>query len=106
MGYDSSIWTISRVLHIKDPGFQILPESKFLALFEYFHYLIIRMIPANIYLFKVNNRDIRKRCETCLKLTKKTTRTTCLTLNIFYSVVGFEQVNVSWDQLLLIGFFY
>ena len=28
--------------------------------------------PANIYLFKVNNRNIRKRCETRLKLTIKT----------------------------------
>ena len=27
--------------------------------------------PANIYLFKVNNRDIRKRCEICSKLTIK-----------------------------------
>ena len=29
-------------------------------------------IPANIYLFKVNNRNIRKRCEICSKLTIKT----------------------------------
>ena len=28
--------------------------------------------PANIYLFKVNNRNTRKRCETCSKLTIKT----------------------------------
>ena len=27
---------------------------------------------ANIYLFKVNNRDSRKWCETCLNLTIKT----------------------------------
>ena len=27
---------------------------------------------ANIYLFKVNNRNTRKRCEICLKLTIKT----------------------------------
>ena len=27
--------------------------------------------PTNIYLFQVNNRDIRKRGETCLKLTIK-----------------------------------
>ena len=26
--------------------------------------------PANIYLFKFNNRNIRKSCETCSKLTK------------------------------------
>ena len=29
-------------------------------------------IPANIYLFKVNNRNTRKRCEICSKLTIKT----------------------------------
>ena len=29
--------------------------------------------PANIYLFKVNNRNIRKRCEICSTLTIKTT---------------------------------
>ena len=28
-------------------------------------------IPANIYLFKINNRNIRKRCEICSKLTIK-----------------------------------
>ena len=28
--------------------------------------------PANINLFKVNNRNTRKRCEICLKLTIKT----------------------------------
>ena len=27
---------------------------------------------ANIYLFKINNRNLRKRCEICLKLTRKT----------------------------------
>ena len=29
-------------------------------------------IPNNIYLFKVKNRDTRKRCEICSKLTIKT----------------------------------
>ena len=28
--------------------------------------------PANIYLFKINNRNSRKRCEICSKLTIKT----------------------------------
>ena len=28
--------------------------------------------PANIYLFKFNNRNTRKRCKICLKLTAKT----------------------------------
>ena len=29
-------------------------------------------IPANIYLFKVNNKNTRKRCEICAYLTMKT----------------------------------
>ena len=29
-------------------------------------------LPTNIYLFKVNNRNTRKRCEICSKLTTKT----------------------------------
>ena len=31
--------------------------------------------PAGIYMFKVNNRNVRTKCEICLKLTKKDTRT-------------------------------
>ena len=30
------------------------------------------MTPANIYLFKVNNRNPRKRCQICSELTTKT----------------------------------
>ena len=33
--------------------------------------IFICSIPANNYLFKVNNRNIRKRCEICSKLTVK-----------------------------------
>ena len=32
----------------------------------------ISVFPANIYLFKDNNRNSRKRCEICSKLTIKT----------------------------------
>ena len=43
--------------------------------------------PANIYLFKVNNRNTRKRSEISSKLTIKTTeRRQLLTLNKFYTV--------------------
>ena len=53
-----------------------------------------KVIPANIYLFEVNNRNTRKRCEICSKLT--------ITLNIFdtfssISILDFEQVSDSWD---------
>ena len=33
---------------------------------------LVSNFPANIYLFKVNKRNIRKRCEKCSKLTIKT----------------------------------
>ena len=61
--------------------------------------------PANIYLFKVNNRNTRKRCEMCSKLKTKTLEDVndvvlvfqLLTLNISsVPIVNFEQVNVSW----------
>ena len=45
--------------------------------------------PANIYLFKVNNRNTGKICERCSKLTIETLFFVCF-------IVGFEQVNVSW----------
>ena len=35
-------------------------------------FLMPRGIPANIYLFKFSNRDTRKKCEVCSKLTIKT----------------------------------
>ena len=34
--------------------------------------IFLTYFPANMYLFKVNNRKSRKRCETCSKLTIKT----------------------------------
>ena len=37
-----------------------------------FNWLCENSIPASIYLFKVNNRNTRKRCEICSKLTIKT----------------------------------
>ena len=49
--------------------------------------------PSNIYLFKFNNRNSRKRYEIYSKLTIKT-RTTSPFSSV--SVVDFEQVNVGW----------
>ena len=45
-------------------------------------------------MLKINNTNIRKRCEICSKLTIKTPKR-----RPFFSVsiVGFEQVNVCWD---------
>ena len=60
--------------------------------------VILRTNPANIFMFKVTNRDTRKMCEICSKLKIKTPE-----LLIYYSapfssvsIVEFEQVNVSW----------
>ena len=52
---------------------------------------------ANTYFCKVNNRNSRKRCETCSKLTIKTPGRHHFTSFLFFSVdiVDFEQVNVS-----------
>ena len=66
-------------------------------------------IAANIYLIEVNNRDTRKRCEICSKLTIKTSkrhhwRRFCQLwtyLKPFSGVsiidVYCRQVNVGWD---------
>ena len=40
---------------------------------------------VNVYLFKVENKNIRKRCEIVSKLTIKNTRTTSLTSHLFYT---------------------
>ena len=63
-------------------------------------------------MFKVNNRNTRKRCVTCSVLTTKTperrqqrhSSDLLLTLNILYTffsitIVDFEQVNVNWESL-------
>ena len=64
-------------------------------------------IPANISLFKIN-KNTRKRCEICSKLTIKTPeRCNCHRPGVFIvnsghftvSIAGFEQVNVSSDWL-------
>ena len=56
--------------------------------------------PANVYLSKANNRNTRKGCEICFKLTIKTCLYcwfwTCFTPSSSISIVEFEQVNVSW----------
>ena len=53
---------------------------------------IAENISNDIYLFKVNNRITRKRCEICLQLTKKNTRSTSLTL-FWCFFVNFEHIS-------------
>ena len=61
---------------------------------------------ANIYLFKINDRDTRKTCEICSKLTIKTTERlhycelrTYFTLSFSAPIVDFELINVYWEHI-------
>ena len=69
--------------------------------------------PASIYLFKVNNRNTRKRPDVCSKLTMKIPEwrylvvlvSSLLTLNYSkpfpsFPIVDFEQVNICWESYL------
>ena len=49
--------------------------------------------PVNIYLLKVNDRNTRKKCEICSKLTIKTPKR--FTNFSSVSIVDFEKVNVT-----------
>ena len=53
--------------------------------------IIISCNSANIYLFKVNNRSTRKRCEICSKLTIKTINTPKHRSGVF--IVNFEDIQ-------------
>ena len=57
----------------------------------YSHWLVsYSIIPAGIYLFKVNNGNTRKTCEICSKLTIKMVPL-LLNLNIFHTLYYFTQ---------------
>ena len=74
----------------------------------------INRLPANIYFFKINNRNTRKRCEICSKLTIKAPEwrrwrrsgvfivnfehVSHLTSSVF--LVDFKQVNLTWVEKL------
>ena len=70
------------------------------------HGIMSSEFPSNIYLFKIGNRNTRKRCEICswydvVDIVDLVLMFLILTLNIFHtfssiSIVDFEQVNVSW----------
>ena len=68
---------------------------------------VIRWFPGNIYLFKINNRNIRGRCEICAKVTIKTPercewrRSSVFIVSFehilhLFLFVDFEQINVCW----------
>ena len=51
---------------------QIISRIKFSINFVTIILMFIRCYPAGNYMFKVNNRNTRARCEICSKLTIKT----------------------------------
>ena len=69
--------------------------------------------PTNTYLFKVKNRNTRKMCKICSKITKNS-RTTPMTWFCFcscslwtyfkplsrVSIVDFEQINIGWTHVV------
>ena len=76
-----------------------------------FFVLAVISNPSNIYLFKVNIRNMRRRCEICSELTIKTPerrhwrRFGVIIVNWAYfsafpsiSIVASRQVNVCWDK--------
>ena len=58
--------------------------------------------PANIYLFKVYDRNTRKKCEICLKLSIKNTWTTSMTL-FWCFIVNFELISHIFQKFLLLS---
>ena len=99
--FPSRSYNLSKVLHLES-NFQYLP---FLNIWHVSDTKSVKtslniVLLAGNYMFKVNNRNTRTRCEICSKLTIKISL--LLTLIIFHSllnvsIVNFEQVNASWD---------
>ena len=61
--------------HLKHPNRKISNHYTFTfikALYVYWFVLFLQLVPASQYLFKVNNRNTRIRCDICSKLTLKT----------------------------------
>ena len=76
----------------------------FIQVIVYKKHCLVESCPVNIYLFQVNNGNIRKRCEICSKLAIYTLEQ-CQPCPLesseiitFFSVstVDFEQVNICW----------
>ena len=71
-----------------------------------------KVFSANFYLFKVNNRNTRKRCEICSKLTIKTPERRYWRRSAVF-IVNFEHIShlflvfltLTWNKKILAGFF-
>ena len=78
-----------------------------LKLFHSNFFLSNSFNPANIHLLKVNNRNIRKKCEICLDVIDVVLVFLLLTLDMVHmffsvSIVEFEQVNVDIDVINIV----
>ena len=85
-------------------SWQVFIKTKFMVRLRLWYF------PAGNYMFKVNNRNTRKRCEICSKLTIKTPerrhhwhRSGVFIVNFEHishcssvSIVNFEQANADW----------
>ena len=87
----------------------VLFKLQSVLLVSYLRTVFRSIHPAGNYMFKVNNRNTRTRCEICSKLAiKKPERRHWLRSSVFIvnsehftpcsnvSIVNFEQVNVGW----------
>ena len=76
-------------------AFYFMPKSSILTKNKHiYNCLRLSNYPAGIYMFKVNNRNIRTRCEIWSKLAIKTPFTPCSSV----SIINFEHVNTGWDS--------
>ena len=64
----------------------------------------ITTLPADIYLFKVRNGNIRTSCKRDVVLVSLFLTSTCFTHSFRVSIVEFEQVNDGWVVFLIVGF--
>ena len=103
-----------RGIFICSAGYQVMMEKKaevsiqctkivlIAALISVFNRFWGGRSPANIYLFKFNNRNTRKRCEMCSKLTIKTPER-CHWRHSGVSIVNFERISHLFLVFLLLN---
>ena len=77
----------------------MLPENKPKCYYSCMHETSDQLFPDDIYLFKIKNRNLRKKCEICSKVTMKTPkrcRSGVLNVNSGTYIVDFEQINTGY----------
>ena len=100
-GFFTLLWILARKRYISKRDWQYREES-----FEFcnmnYRYVLFKLhhYPANKYMFRVSNRNTRKSCEICSKLTIKTPERCQIYFTPFSSVsiVNLKQTNIFWDK--------